>query len=347
MLNSVNGELSTVNGNCLADGLDLAAYARELGFVACGVASLESNGYGEALDRWLGAGYAGTMRYLHRQARKRKAPADIVRGARAAVVVLENYLPGTPGIGNGKSGIGGGRVKVAKYARGADYHRVLRRRLGLLAGWLRGRGATIAHPWVDDGPVPERELARRAGLGWIGKNTMLIRPESGSFCLIASVFTDLPLEPARALDYDRCGSCTRCLDACPTDAFVAPRVLDATRCISYLTIESRLTIPDSLVGRLSGWGFGCDICNDVCPWNRRFAEPTPIPEYGDRGDIACQDPGFFARMGEAEFAERFGDTPLERPGLEGMRRNWAAAFRSLQPPATCDLLPAPCHPHPQ
>ena len=324
--NSVNRRRSTVIGNCTAGGADLAAYARELGFIACGIASLEPNEYGEALGRWLDAGYAGTMRYLHRQARKRKAPMEIVAGATSAVVVLENYLPpGSQGAGEPASQ----EVRIARYARGADYHRVLRRRLGRLAGWLRGRGATIAHPWVDDGPVPERELARRAGLGWIGKNTMLIRPESGSFCLIASVLTDLPLEPARALDYDRCGSCTRCLDACPTDAFAAPRVLDATRCISYHTIESRQPIPDALVERLSGWGFGCDICNDVCPWNRRFAEPTSISEYGDRGAIACRDPGFFARMDEAEFAERFGDTPLERPGLEGMRRNWSAAFRSL------------------
>jgi epoxyqueuosine reductase len=333
--NSVNGQQSTVNGNSLPLGLDLAAYARELGFVACGVASLESNDYGDALDRWLGAGYAGTMRYLHRQARNRRSPADIVRGARAAVVVLENYLPaGSRGAGEP----GSQSVRIAKYARGADYHRVLRGRLGLLAGWLREHGATIAHPWVDDGPVPERELARRAGLGWIGKNAMLIRPESGSFCLIASVFTDLPLEPARAVPYDRCGSCTRCLDACPTGAFVAPRVLDATRCIAYHTIESRVPIPESLADQLEGWAFGCDICNDVCPWNRRFAEPTSISDYHDRGAIATDDPGLFARMSEAEFAGRFGDTPLERPGLEGMRRNWSAAFRSLT--TRCPLPPA-------
>ena len=265
------------------------------------------------------------MRYLHRQARKRKRPADIVAGAKVAIVVLENYLP-EEGVAKSEERRG---VRIAKYARGADYHRVLRERLGRLAGWLRAHGARIAHPWVDDGPVPERELAVRAGLGWIGKNAMLIRPESGSFCLIASVFTDLPLEPARAADYDRCGSCTRCLDACPTDAFVEPRVLDATRCIAYLSIESRAPIPEALVPRMEGWAFGCDICNDVCPWNRRFARPTPIADYHDRGAIALLDPELFARMDEAEFAARFGDTPLERPGLAGMRRNWAAAFRSL------------------
>src|SRR5258706_14861143 len=307
--------------------MDLAAYPRQLGFIACGVASLGPSRYGDALDRWLAAGYGGTMRYLHRQARKRKSPQDVVPGARVAVVVLENYLPVEGRVARGEER-GARAVKVAKYARGAGYHRVLRRRPGLLAGWLLRHGATIAPPWADDGPVPERELARRGGLGWIGKNGMLIRPESGSFCLIASVFTALALEPARAEEYDRCGSCTRCLDACPTGAFVAPRVLDATRCIAYLTIESRAPIPEALAERLGGWAFGCDICNDVCPWNRRFARPTPIADYHDRGALDLEDPAFFERMGEAEFAERFADTPLERPGLEGMRRNWAAAFRS-------------------
>ncbi|NOT10011.1 MAG: tRNA epoxyqueuosine(34) reductase QueG [Gemmatimonadales bacterium] len=299
---------------------DLAAYAASLGFVACGVASLEPSRYGDALDAWLKAGYGGTMRYLHRRARKRKHPEEIVSGATVAVVVLENYLPAAPHQGP---------IKVAKYARGEDYHRALMRRLTLLAEWLRAQGATVAHPWADDGPVPERELAERAGLGWIGKNAMLIRPESGSYCLIGTVFTDLPLAPGRAVDFDRCGSCTRCLDACPTEAFVGPRVLDATRCISYLTIESRAPIPEPLAERLDGWGFGCDICNDVCPWNQRFAEPTAVAAYQERGAIGINDPEYFERMTPEEFTLRFGDTPLERPGLAGMRRNWAAASRSL------------------
>jgi epoxyqueuosine reductase len=307
---------------------ELAGFARSLGFIACGVASLEPSRYGDALDAWLKAGYGGTMRYLHRRAAKRKRPGDIVAGAKAAVVVLENYLPDkgrTDGPADRRT------IKVAKYARGEDYHRVMMRRLGLLADWLQERGATIAHPWADDGPVPERELAQRAGLGWIGKNTMLIRPGSGSFCLIGSVFTDLSLQPDDADAYDRCGSCTRCIDACPTGAILEPRLLDATRCISYLTIESRFPIPERLSGQLEGWGFGCDICNDVCPWNQRFAEPTTVAEYQDRGAVETGNPGFFEEMSDDEFAERFGDTPLARPGLAGMRRNWAAAARSLEP----------------
>jgi epoxyqueuosine reductase len=310
---------------------DLAAFAAEQGFLACGIASLEPSTRGSALDRWLEAGYAGTMRYLHRQAARRKEPGLIVPGARVAVVVLENYLPA-----RAAGPVAAEGVRVAKYALGEDYHRALTRRLEPIAGWLRERGATIAHIWADAGPVPERELAERAGLGWIGKNTMLIRPQAGSFFLIGSVFTDLALEPARAESIDRCGSCTRCLEACPTGALVAPRVLDATRCISYLTIESRQPIPESLVPRMQGWAFGCDICNDVCPWNERFAEPTARQEYRDRQAIGTGDPGFFERMTPEEFLGRFADTPLERPGLAGMRRNWAAAFgprRDRSPPS--------------
>jgi len=305
---------------------DLAAFAAELGFVACGIASLEPSRRGEALDAWLRAGYGGTMRYLHRQAAKRKRPGDIVAGAVVAVVVLENYLPARPG--SSEEHGAKRQVQIAKYALGEDYHRSLKRRLELIADWLREHGATIAHVWTDDGPVPERELAERAGLGWIGKNTMLIRPRSGSFCLIGSVFTDLALEPARPGELDRCGSCTRCLDACPTGAFVDARVLDATRCISYVTIESRQPIPERLASSMEAWAFGCDICNDVCPWNVRFAEPTTVAAYRDRNAIATGDPEFFERMSPEEFRSRFADTPLERPGLSGMRRNWAAAFRS-------------------
>ncbi len=304
----------------------LLAEAERLGFAACGVASLEPSRYGEALDRWLSAGYAGTMRYLHRQARRRKEPARTEPRATVAVVVLENYLTSEA---RQPASAGNRQVKIAKYARGTDYHLSLMARLETLAEWLRARGATLAHPWTDAGPLPERELAARAGLGWIGKNAMLIRPGTGSFCFIGVVLTDLNIDSTATADLDRCGSCTRCLEACPTEAFVGPRVLDATRCIAYHTIESRQPIPDAIASRMQGWAFGCDICNDVCPWNVRFAEPGPRAEYHDRGTPATDDPGYFDRMEESEFTARFGDTPLSRPGLAGMKRNWAAAFRSL------------------
>jgi epoxyqueuosine reductase len=303
---------------------DVAGLAEDLGFLACGIADLAPSRRGAELDDWLARGYGGTMRYLHRQARRRREPAEIAPGAIRAVVVLDNYLP--PAATESLA-----QVRIAKYARGRDYHLELAERLESMAALLRERGAAVARIFVDAGPVPERELAERAGLGWIGKNTMLIRPGEGSFFFIGSVLTDLELEPTPAPPMDHCGTCTRCLDACPTEAFVAPRVLDATRCISYLTIESRAPIPEALAPHLGGWAFGCDICNDVCPWNERFARPVERSAYRDRGAIRTGDPEFFDRMSEEEFTALFRDTPLERPGLERMRRNYRAAFASLAP----------------
>lgn len=303
----------------------LKAEAAAIGFVACGVATLEPSERGTELDAWLAAGYGGTMRYLHRQAAKRKAPATIVPGAVRAVMVLENYLPPAPPESTSPDPV----VATARYAAGSDYHLVTTRRLQRLADWLLAEGASLARVFVDAGPVPERELARRAGLGWIGKNTMLIRPGTGSWTFIGAVFTDLPLAADSPHHTEHCGSCTRCLDACPTAAFPQPGVLDATRCISFLTIEHKGPIPGALAPQMAGWAFGCDICNDVCPWNVRFARPATVPEFAWRAAPDRRDPGYFARMETEEFDERFGETPFERPGLEGMRRNWAAAFDSL------------------
>lgn len=297
--------------------------ARELGFLACGITDTGPTPHAAELDAWLARGYGGTMRYLHRQAKRRKNPKLNVPEALSIVVVLDNYY--RP---DAQSDLQVPRV--AKYARGQDYHRVTLARLGRLGQVLRDHGARIAHPYADDGPVPERELAQRAGLGWIGKNTMVIRPGAGSFFFIGTIFTDLPLTLDSPFDLDHCGSCSRCLDACPTSAFVAPRVLDATRCISYLTIEQRGTIPEDLASHLEGYAFGCDVCNDVCPWNQRFAEPTAVEEFHPRHRLDGAGPDFFDGMDEAEFAARYGETPFSRPGLAGMRRNLHAAFESVR-----------------
>ncbi|HYC31175.1 MAG TPA: tRNA epoxyqueuosine(34) reductase QueG [Gemmatimonadales bacterium] len=293
--------------------------AEELGFLACGVTDPSPPPHTGHLDAWIARGYAGTMRYLHRQAKRRKDPRLIVPEAVSVVVVLDNYYGGDP-LEDGPA------PRVARYARGEDYHRATARRLEQLAVFLRERGATVARVFADAGPVPERELAQRAGLGWIGKNTMLVRPGAGSLFVIGSIFTDLPLASDPPFELDRCGSCTRCLDACPTEAFVEPRTLDATRCISYLTIEQKGPIPEELAGRLKGWVFGCDICNEVCPWNHRFAAETGVPEFRSRGVLDGAGADFFAEMDQEEFDRRFADTPLERPGLQGMRRNFRAAF---------------------
>ena len=288
-------------------------HARELGFLAAGITDLAPNAHAGELDAWLEAGYGGTMRYLHRQAARRREPARIAPEARSAVVVLDNY--------NDPAEPEPGALKVARYARGRDYHDALMERLEQLAGFLREHGAGYTRAFTDAGPVPERELAARAGLGWIGKNTMLIRPDAGSLFFIGTVFTDLVLPPDGPVDIDRCGTCRRCLDACPTDAFPEPGILDATRCISYLTIEYRGEIPEEFAGRMEGWAFGCDICNDVCPWNVKFAEATVIEAYRARPELLSLAEDTFDGMTEEEFERTFGDTPLERPGLEGMRRN--------------------------
>jgi len=306
----------------LADAVKVKA--RELGFIACGITHPGPSSHADRLDDWLAKGYAGTMRYLHRQAKRRKEPGLIAPEARSVVVVLDNYY--TP---DEKRDLQPPRI--AKYARGEDYHRVTMDRLAQLAQFLVAKGARLARSYTDAGPVPERELAQRAGLGWIGKNTMLISSEAGSFFFIGSVFTDLSLDLDLPCELDRCGSCTRCLEACPTGALLEPRLLDATRCISYLTIEHRGPIPDNLAEQFQGYAFGCDICNDVCPWNQRFAEPTGIGAFEATRPPLDANPDYFEKMTEQEFQERYGSSPLERAGLEGMRRNYRAAFAGASP----------------
>ena len=217
---------------------------------------------------------------------------------------------------------------MAKYARGRDYHDTLAEALDRLAARARemGPAGTIARWFVDSGPVPERELAQRAGLGWIGKNTMLIDPRRGSFCFLASVLTDLEVAVDAPFASDRCGSCRRCLDACPTAAFPAARVLDGTRCVSYLTIENRGDIPRDLQPGVGRWIFGCDVCQDVCPWNQKYARHAV-------DDLLQLDPGMehldlerMLTVSDEEFQRWFGATALARSGAGGMRRNASVAL---------------------
>src|SRR5256886_5029574 len=278
----------------------------ELGFDAVGVASLERSAHDDELDQWLAAGYAGSMAYLHRQADKRKHPARIMPDARVAVVTPTNYFHGSahsvhPGLAPGVSApASAGRV--AQYAWSTDYHTVIGRRLEQLATAVReiAPGART-RCYVDAGPVPERELAQRAGLGWIAKNTMLIHPAIGSFTFIGVIFTDAELVPDLPFEADRCGTCRRCLDACPTAAFVESRVLDARRCISYLTIEHAAPFRDDERRLVGDWLFGCDVCQDVCPWNVTFAEPTSDPELAVRADVAAPDPAELLAGAPQEF----------------------------------------------
>jgi epoxyqueuosine reductase len=306
--------------------IEIKRRAASLGFAATGIARLERNSHAAELDRWLADGHAGTMTYLHRQAEKRKDPRRIIPGARSAVVTLMNYFHGSLDPGAAPQGSG----KVAQYAWSSDYHEVLGARLEQLAAAIRetAPGATT-RCYVDAGPVPERELAQRAGLGWIGKNMMLIHPEIGSFTFIGVVLTDADLAPDLPFEADRCGTCRRCLDACPTGAFVAPRDLDARACLSYLTIEHRGEFTDQQRADVEKgeWAFGCDVCQDVCPWNISFAQATADPAFTPRAQVAAPDLHTLLSIEEDEFARRYGDTPLSRPGHAGMRRNAAALLR--------------------
>jgi epoxyqueuosine reductase len=297
--------------------------AAALGFAATGITRLEKNPHATELDRWLAAGHAGTMSYLHRQAEQRKDPRKIMPQARSAVVTLTNYFhraaDSTP--------VARGHGRVAQYAWSSDYHEVLGNRLEQLASAIREvlPGATT-RCYVDAGPVPERELAQLAGLGWIGKNMMLIHPEIGSFTFIGVVLTDAELEPDLPFEADRCGTCRRCLDACPTAAFAGPRDLDARACISYLTIEHRGEFTDTQRTQVADWLFGCDVCQDVCPWNVSFARATTDSGFAERPAIAAPAADALLVIGDDEFDRRYGDTPFSRPGRSGMRRNAAAVL---------------------
>jgi epoxyqueuosine reductase len=222
--------------------------------------------------------------------------------------------------------------RVAKYARGPDYHDVLQAPLQQLADHVRslGDGDTIARPYVDAGPVPERELAQRAGLGWIGRNTMLIHPRLGSHHFLATVLTNLELAVDEPFSEDRCGTCQRCVESCPTGAIDDERILDSRLCISYLTIEHRGEIAEELQRCMGDWIFGCDVCQNVCPWNVKFATPADDPLFSIDPRRAEENLESLCEMTEDLFVRRFGKTPLGRPGVEGIRRNARIALQNVR-----------------
>jgi epoxyqueuosine reductase len=263
------------------------------------------------------------MDYMRRGAAKRGDSRSPVPGAVSAIVVGLNY--------GGRSPSG----PIARYARGDDYHDVMMEKLNQLHAWVESEvGRPIGgKAYVDTGPILERDLARRAGLGWFGKNTNLVNPRIGSFFFIGSLLIDLELEPDTPFQADRCGSCTRCLDACPTDAFVEPRVLDATRCISYLTIENKGSIPTELRERIGSLIYGCDICQEVCPWNVRFASELtearfePRDEIRDRGALVLASE--LLDLDDETFRSRFSGSPMKRAKRRGLARNAAVVLGNV------------------
>ncbi len=304
----------------------LKAQAYGLGFDLVGITRLGPAETAGAFDEWLEKGYAGEMHYLPRAADKRRDSRLPVPGARTAVVVGMNYGGWEP------SG------PVARYARGDDYHELMLERLQWLHEWIESTltRPVVGKPYVDTGPILERDLARRAGLGWFGKNTNLINPTLGSFFFIGVLLLDLDLPPDAPFAADRCGTCTRCLDACPTEAFVGPHELDARRCIAYLTIELKGAIPPALREQIGDHLYGCDVCQDVCPWNVRFSRPLTESAFAPRKAVAGRNARSLARellaMTESEFSASFRRSPMKRAKLKGLKRNAAVVLGNAANP---------------
>lgn len=293
-------------------------FARDRGFAQAGLCRAEPTRYARELDAWLAAGKHGDMAYLADQAERRRDPAAELPGARSIIMVADQYADGTP-----DAPAEPGRGRVARYARGRDYHWFIKRRLHNLADALRPRfPGHEFRTFVDTAPVLEREHAARAGLGWVGKHTLVLHPRLGSFFLLGGILTTLDLQPPTppgAIE-DACGSCTRCLDACPTQA-ITPYSVEASRCISYLTIEHRGPVPPSLHAAMGDWVFGCDVCQDVCPHNRpatagdKAVNEAYAPRFGplDLEAILTWDRGLRTAALEG--------TAMKRARLDMLKRN--------------------------
>jgi epoxyqueuosine reductase len=310
----------------------LRQQAHTLGFDLFGIAAATpADGFAH-LRAWLERGFAGSMSYMHRHAEARREPSSILPEVRSVLVTGMNY-----GASAGEPPAASASGKVARYARGTDYHDVLRERLKQLLAWLQAerpdcRGRAV----VDTAPLLERDFARRAGLGWFGKNTMLLNRRQGSYFFLGALLVDVELVPDAPHETSHCGTCTACLDACPTAAFVEPGLLDARRCISYLTIELREPVPVALRPGIGDWLFGCDICQEVCPWNRK-APAVGDPALQPRPELVGLDPIELLGLSEEEFRQRLRGTALTRPRRGGLLRNAALVLGNRGLP---DALPA-------
>jgi len=310
--------------------------AKELGFELVGIAPAKPPAHGEFYMDWLSRGFAGAMAYLWRPdaVRRRLDPTEALPGARAIVVVAMNYLNGNEGPAADPS-----RPVIARYARGTDYHAVFEEKLEALAkslGEIVG-GQPSVLCYVDYGPVLERDHAQRAGLGWIGKNTLLINSDIGSYVFLGEILTDAPLDFDEPFVPDHCGTCERCIDACPTGAIVGPREVDSRLCISYLTIELRGPIPRQLRPLIGNRVFGCDICQEVCPWNNE-APMTTEERFLPRVDIVGPKLVQLMDVDEDEFSKRYGDTPMSRGKRRGLLRNVAVALGNWGDPVALPAL---------
>jgi epoxyqueuosine reductase len=315
----------------------LKAEGRRLGFDLLGVAPAVPPPHAAALDDWLAAGYAGEMQYLARNAARRADPREAVPGARSIVVCGVHYRAAEPdpALWNDPS-----RGQISRYAWGDDYHDVLLPKLRGLQSWLEQRvgRAEIGRSYVDTGPVLERPVGVMAGLGFQGKNTLLIHPRQGSWFLLGEILVDVALAYDAPPSIGGCGGCTRCLQACPTQAFVGPHVLDARRCISYLTIELKGPIPRELRPLMGNHIYGCDVCQEVCPWNARWGQLTQEPAFAPRPEIVAPALLDLIALSDEEFRARFKGSPIKRTKRRGLLRNVAVALGNWGDPRAVPAL---------
>jgi epoxyqueuosine reductase len=314
--------------------LAIKAEARRLGFRWVGITTPEPPPHWTTYETWLEQGRQGEMAYLASQsARERRGdPRQILAECRSILVLGMPYeAPLRPEIAEPNAPEGGLRGRVAAYAWGEDYHEVLNERLRALSAFIQAKtGTPVLSRWyTDTGPVLERDLAQRAGLGWIGKNTCLINPNQGSYFFLAEILLSIELEPDRPFAHDRCGSCTRCLQACPTQCILPDRTIDARQCISYLTIELKGAIPVELRPQMGDWVFGCDICQQACPWNMRFAAAHGDPAFAARPHTP--NPDLLSELGltAEQFNRKFKGNPVQRARRRGYLRNVAVALGNL------------------
>src|SRR4051812_22607177 len=308
-------------------------HARELGFDLCGVAAAGDHPELTFYREWLQRGYAGEMAYLHRTAERRADVRHVVPSAQTVIVTGTLYNTDRP---YSTECADRHRAQIARYAWGDDYHDVIGQRLEALLAWMRAQSpeAFEAKAYVDTGPVQERVYAQHAGIGWIGKNTCVINPDIGSWIFLGAIICSLPLV-VDAPSTDQCGTCTLCIEACPTQAIVAPGVLDSTRCVSYLTIELKGDLPKEHEAGIGSHVYGCDICQEVCPWNAtapRSADPAwqPRPAW-DRVDLLT-----LAERTDDDLTAALRGSPMKRTKAQGLRRNVAAALRNTHGETTAD-----------
>lgn len=292
----------------------IEVWVKELGFLDIGIAKadfLEEEA--PRLESWLNNNYHGEMAYMANWFDKRLDPRLLVEDAKSVMVLSYNYYS--------EAQQTEGAPKISKYAHGEDYHHVIRKKLNELIARMREQYGDInGRGFVDSAPVMERAWAQKAGLGWNGKHTLLINKQKGSFFFLAVLITDLEIEIDEPITTDHCGTCTRCIDACPTDAITQPWLLDASKCISYLTIELKSNIPEQFKGQMEDWMFGCDICQDVCPWNR-FSKAHNEPSFQAKPELLQMSRSDWQEITEEVFKALFSKSSIKRTGWKGLQRN--------------------------